>query len=167
MTSITEPKIRFSTVVHALDRTPKSLRHWLTTGRLGLMDTSGRGWVTYSLVDVAMLAVTGKLVDFGIKVDEASRQARDVVLNPLFSAPVEVLQRRKELGEDGINDVFRGKILLSWPDAEHAFGWRTELRDRGDLSLPAAAALVVSLDEVVATALRRTREHLETEDSSA
>ncbi|QDI79785.1 hypothetical protein E8E01_04745 [Methylorubrum populi] len=161
MASIVERKIRFSTAAYAIDATPKSLRNWLARGQLGFPGSEPEsGWKEFDVVDIAILAITRKLVDFGLKVEEASRQARQAVLDPLFKVPHEIGQRNKDLDDAGVIEVFRGLRLIVWPDASYAFGWHVELQADASAPLPAPAVLIVSLDEVIATALRRMREHL-------
>jgi hypothetical protein len=163
MTSIVDRKIRFSTAAFAIDATPKSLRNWLARGQLGFPGSVGNdgGWVSFSLVDISILAVTRKLVDFGVKVEEASRQARAAVLGPLFKGGNGLNPRNEDIGEEGINTLFQGLMLICWPDPNYAFGWQSHLMRVGEeLSPPVNAYLAIAFDDVVATALRRTREHL-------
>jgi hypothetical protein len=81
MSPISDPKLRFSDVVYAIETTPKALRNWLQREQVTL--DSARpdegGWRTFSFVDVAILAVTRRLVDFGITVENASKLAHTIL----------------------------------------------------------------------------------------
>ena len=77
MPPLLERKLRFSDVVFAIDTSPKALRNWLQRSQVSLISPTPLegGWREFSLADVAVLALTRALVDFGINVEDASNLA--------------------------------------------------------------------------------------------
>ncbi|OHT22180.1 hypothetical protein [Edaphosphingomonas haloaromaticamans] len=80
MSSLADRKTRFSDAAKAIETTPKALRNWIARRQVvlyGQEDT--RVWHDFSLADVASLAITRRLVDFGLKVEEANVLARRIL----------------------------------------------------------------------------------------
>lgn len=166
---MTSSKIRFSTGAYAIEATPKTLRNWLARQQLSLMTETERkqaegnsGWIELTLIDIAFMSVTKRLVDFGVKVDDASRMSRSAILDLVMG------HIRTERGSamhvepeaQDINAALAGVRFAVWPDPAYAFGWRSQVL-RGICDSPAPAAILIKVDTIVARALERTREHLD------
>lgn len=80
MTAVNDTVLRFGDVVYAIDTTPKALRNWLQRGQVKLASPKPEeGWREFSYVDVAILALTRSIVDFGVQVEEASNLAHTIL----------------------------------------------------------------------------------------
>ena len=87
---IAETKLRFSAVAEAIDSTPTALRRWLESGRVKLDSDADQGWRSFSVRDVARLAIMRKLVNFGMSVEGAAESTRTVI--PIASSGRYTLQ---------------------------------------------------------------------------
>lgn len=80
MSELQDQKIRFSAVAHATGIAPKTLRNWEARKDLiALKGADVEGWRTFSLVQVAHLAVIPHFVKFGIDVEYADKLAYNAV----------------------------------------------------------------------------------------
>lgn len=80
MTAVNDTVLRFGDVVYAIDTTPKALRNWLQRGQVKLASPKpDEGWREFSYVDVAILALTRSIVDFGVQVEDASNLAHTIL----------------------------------------------------------------------------------------
>ncbi|MBC7284992.1 MerR family transcriptional regulator [Hoeflea sp.] len=80
MNQLTQIKIRFSDAAHAIGVKPKVLRNWLQRNQIALFsDHTGAKWTEFTLGDIAVLAVIRRLVEWGIKVDQANKIAFSLI----------------------------------------------------------------------------------------
>ena len=77
MNPLLDFKIRFSDAAYAIESTPKALRNWMQKGQVTLVSSDTSGWREFSLAEIAILAVIRRLVNFGMKVEEANQLAND------------------------------------------------------------------------------------------
>jgi hypothetical protein len=77
-------KLRFSDAVHAVESTPKALRKMLQNPHLVLPAPVGDGWKEFSLLQIAVLAIARRLIEFGYSVQSASRTACFTLIDPLL-----------------------------------------------------------------------------------
>jgi hypothetical protein len=68
-------KLRFSDAVNAIESTPKALRKMLQNPGLVLPVPVSDGWKEFSLVQIAVLTIARRLIEFGFSVESASRNA--------------------------------------------------------------------------------------------
>src|SRR4051812_43823143 len=75
------PKLRFRDVAFALGMTGKvnPLRNWLRRGQVEPEGGYGDGWATFSMRDVAALAIIQKLVTHNVGVERAAQLADDAL----------------------------------------------------------------------------------------
>ncbi len=82
MSELQDQKIRFSAVAHATGIAQKTLRNWEARKDLiAFKPSKASGWRTFSLVQVAHLAVIPHFVKFGIDVEYADRIAFNAIYN--------------------------------------------------------------------------------------
>lgn len=67
---------RFGDVCRALEVTPKALRKWLQRHPTDCPGVRAGGWYAFTPLDIALLAIAGQLVRFGVDVKRALRFAR-------------------------------------------------------------------------------------------
>ena len=70
---------RFSDAVRGLGTTDGTVRQWLDSGKVTIERGYGEGWAEFTLHDIAVLAVTHKLVEFGIPVAAAFKIASHAI----------------------------------------------------------------------------------------
>lgn len=66
-------KLRFSDAVFATEASPKALRKMLQSGKLLMPSPAREGWSEFSPLQLTVLVVSRRLVDFGIQVEFASQ----------------------------------------------------------------------------------------------
>lgn len=143
-------KLRFSDVVYAIESTPKAVRNWLARGQVELVFNDGResGWQEFSIADVVVLALVRKLVNFGMKVPEASDLANVAML-----ALPQGMDREAVGPETLLADHLRGKALLAWQSAEGE--WHVKLAYGFTHHPPASSYAVILLEPVIRRAIER------------
>lgn len=113
MSPISELKFRFSDAVYAIGTTPKSLRKWLQAGQAARSnDEERKGWHSFDFVDIALLAVMRKCVDYGLPVEAAKAVAVEQlkVFGPLLGY--------KNTPSDALVAIWMNRVLLVWLDGE-------------------------------------------------
>lgn len=142
---LTVRKIRLADAVRAVGASREAIRHWLR--RLPLhSDAPAGGWREHSVIDIATLAIVAKLIDFGMRIEEAGEFANRVVQN--VARP---LLRFKNTPTQALAAAFADQVAVAWKtDGE----WHVHL-DSPNEEPPASAYAVVVLGEVVGEALDR------------
>jgi hypothetical protein len=80
-------KLRFSDAVNAVESTPKALRKMLQNPHLVLPVPVSDGWQEFSLLQIAVLAIARRLIEFGFSVQSASRSACFTLVDSLLGSP--------------------------------------------------------------------------------
>jgi hypothetical protein len=81
-------KLRFSDAANAIESTPKALRKMLQNPGLVLPVPVSDGWKEFSLVQIAVLAIARRLIEFGFSVESASRNACSVLFESILGTSV-------------------------------------------------------------------------------
>ena len=159
MNEATRKKIRLGEASGAIGVSPKALAHWLNRYRdRGVVPETDKdsGWSEFSLADVAIFAVTARLVDFGMPSPEAFATADDV-LRRLWAR---MLDYKNTPGAALITSLNLSVLIVTRNEG----GWDCVLDRRAlDLKTPGAlqtlvwdagAILVLNLHMIVAGAFR-------------
>ncbi|MCC6718232.1 MAG: hypothetical protein IT555_10135 [Acetobacteraceae bacterium] len=148
MPPILDRKLRFADAVYAIEATPKSLRNWLARDQVTLPFGHPReGWHEFTFIDIAVLAVVRKLVDFGMPVETASQFANSVLLASLHR-----LSTFKNAPPMAVVSLFFGQRMRVWRGAE---GWHYRV-DRQEDGEPATAVyLTLNVSMVLDAAITR------------
>lgn len=152
MSPILERKLRFSDAVVAIDTRPKVLRNWLQRDQVQFIndDRSG-GWREFNVVDIAVLAIMRKLVDFGMPVSDANFWANETV----------IVRTADRLDNSGPQFAALAALFEDYIIAAYKYGdmWRVSRVPYANLKeIPADAYLVVDVRSVVGAALDRLSE---------
>jgi hypothetical protein len=81
-----QKKLRFSDVAYAIESTPKALRKMLQNPELVLPVPVSDGWTEFSMVQIAVLAIARRLIEFGFSVQSASINSCFIVLESMAVA---------------------------------------------------------------------------------
>jgi len=104
---------RFRDAVRAIGTTEAAVRQWLNGGKVTIEHGYGEGWATFTLRDIAILALTQKLIEFNVPLTVAFKIACGAI-------------------DDGHKDV-RDK-QFAYPGEAFVAGWKGKLmtvrRDR-------------------------------------
>jgi MerR HTH family regulatory protein len=147
-------RLRFADAVKAIQTTPKTLRNWLQRDQIKLY-WSNSGWAEYRLEDIAVLALTKTLVDFGITV----RLANSLAERAMFEYPMPFPpRRRQELSPIQYVKAWANHRLHVFRDALVEEGWDLEpvyKNNRPEHQAPAFISIDVGtvLEKVFARAL--------------
>lgn len=148
-------KLRFADAAHAIEATPKTLRNWLQRGQVRF-DFAGStevarasGWREFNASEIAVLAITRKLVEFGMTVEEASGFA-----NAVLSERAALLLTFNSTPPQMLVAAFSGFRFMAWRDPPGE-RWRTVLADPGELLLPASACMVLAVADILERAITR------------
>ncbi|MGX1495167.1 hypothetical protein ACSSV1_000188 [Labrenzia sp. MBR-25] len=161
MTDLLDRKLRFSDVAYAINTTPKSLRNWLQRKQVRLTTHEDSGWREFNLVDVAILAIVRRLVDFGVPVEDASDVANVAVIG--YGVTID-----REAGRNPAAIRFAYDDLVIWREAGD---WKMKLLNYEKEGFPRRdAMLIVSLGMLAEEASRRawqgsSHDSFEDEDS--
>lgn len=72
--------LRFSQAAHAAGVDPSNLRNWLKRNEIKLLSAEpDRGWRSFSMSDVCVLAVMKPLIDYGMSVADANKIALGIM----------------------------------------------------------------------------------------
>ncbi len=136
MNPLLDFKIRFSDAAYAIESTPKALRNWIQKGQVTLVSEDTIGWREFSLAEIAILAVIRRLVNFGMKVEEANQLANDAARS---------LFEYEKISAKTFKLAIRPVSMLVWRDPE----WKMKLLER-DEPLPDGldTFLVIKLNRV-------------------
>ncbi|HEX6960178.1 MAG TPA: MerR family transcriptional regulator [Ferrovibrio sp.] len=150
MSPLQQPKLRFSDAVYAIDTSPKALRLWIQRKQVRLSGTTGEGWAEFSFADIAQLAITRKLVDFGMQVERANEIAAGLLAK--IAGPV---MRFKNPPPEVIAAAFNGYVLIFWRERGE---WRWRVDHPGnDGGAPDEAFAAVDLGVTVLKAIHRAK----------
>jgi hypothetical protein len=105
-------KLRFSDVAKAIESTPKALRKMLQNPGLVLPAPVTDGWTEFSLVQIAVLAVARRLIEFGFPVQFASTNACSVLFESILA--------NSGVAEDKFEDKFTADTFLRSISDAHA-----------------------------------------------
>lgn len=78
-----QKKLRFSDVAYAVESTPKALRKMLQNPTLVMPAAETDGWTNFSLVQVAVLTIARRLIEFGFSVGWSSLNGCMIVLEAI------------------------------------------------------------------------------------
>jgi hypothetical protein len=158
MNSKAGKKLRFSDVVYAIDTTPRSLRVWLQRDQVTLSEKADNegGWAEFSFADIGILALTRRLVHFGLGVEVANTIAHGHVVRS-----VNTMKRHFKL-EDAPAEVllspFLETRLVILRNSEG--DWDSQLVSIADgFDEPGDAYAVFNIAEILRTAFERAEEH--------
>jgi hypothetical protein len=158
MSPTLERKIRFSTVVFAIQTTPKSFRKWLQCPELirGLSDGPDDGsWRDFSYAEVASFALMRPLVSFGLTVGEASDFAQGALMER-----ARPLLKFKTTPPEAFAALFEGFELLIWHGESELLSLVVPIGD----NRPADAFLSIDIGETLKAAFDRIEEMVTGED---
>ncbi len=80
MSEANQRKIRFSDAAFAIGLTNKALRNWLQRNEMKLVsDYTSRSWTEFTMADIAVLAVTERIVKFGFPVTYSNEIAHEAI----------------------------------------------------------------------------------------
>lgn len=150
MSTLQNPKLRFSDAVYAIDTSAKALRLWIDREQVKRPKGYGDGWAEFSFLDIAQLAITRKLADFGMQVRDANQLAGD-----LMTKIVAPLLRFKNPPPETIAAAFANYTLIVWRE-NGEWSWRLD-HPGNDGGYPSDAFVVVDLGVVVIKAIHRAR----------
>jgi hypothetical protein len=106
---------RLRDAVRAIGTTEAAVRQWLNSGKVTIDHGYGEGWATFTLRDIAVLAVTQKLVEFNVPLTMAFKIAGHAI----------------DVGRKDVRDK-----QFARPGEEFVAGWKgilmTVRRDRKD-----------------------------------
>lgn len=152
MNELKERKIRFSDAAFAIGVTNKALRNWLQRNPMKLVsDYEGPGWTEFTLADIAVLAVTERIVKFGFQVSFANALAYDAIFK---HAGLMLAQA------DMASDTFASVLELWEIEIWYNGIGNSEHRIRNNVkpaSRPADTYLALNIGKVVATAFKRLK----------
>lgn len=150
MNKIADPTIRFSHAVAALGVTPKTLRNWLTRGQVEL-DGDSTGWRTFSVLDLAKLAITSELVRYGMGVSIANTAANDAV--NMFT---HVIRSYRNTPIEVITAPFKDCVIFAHNTGENWTFMLLRPQD-SEQEWPHGSTLVVKLQPLLERMMRRLR----------
>ncbi|MEC3863302.1 MerR family transcriptional regulator [Mesobacterium sp. TK19101] len=151
MNQLTQIKIRFSDAAHAIGVKPKVLRNWLQRNQITLFsDHTGAKWTQFTLGDIAVLAVMRRLVEWGIKVD----QANDIAFALIQGKAGMLIQYRHTPKEALIAFLRTFRLLLAHDDDTGDLLTAT-VHDREALPLGSTDFVFVNIGLVVEVAFSR------------
>jgi len=163
MAPLLERKLRFSDVVYAIDTSPKALRNWLQREQVEIISERSDGtWQQFSKGDVAVLALVRRLVDFGIRVETASRMARTILIE---LQGVDWLERDTYLNDAiGFSMFWVNRAVLIYPAADDQ--WNIRIWDMWQPFPDDApeAAIVLKPEHTLRTAFERAAEGSDASD---
>lgn len=156
MSPILDPKLRFSDVVYAIETTPKTLRNWLQRDQVTLDSQKPEegGWREFSFVDVAILALTRRLVDFGITVENASKLAHTILTFMQGDRWMTIAKGYKNMPPEVLASFWVNRSVLIAKDGDD---WQLQIWNRWD-PIPTAfadAALILHPEDVLRRAMSR------------
>lgn len=156
MSPILDPKLRFSDVVYAIEITPKALRNWLQRDQVTLdsKKPDEGGWREFSFVDVAILAVTRRLVEFGVTVENASKLAHTILTHMQGDAWMMMVRGFKNAPPEILATFWANRSVLIAKEGDE---WALQIWDRWK-PFPADAAdaaLILNPEGVLRRALSR------------
>jgi DNA-binding transcriptional MerR regulator len=133
MSEFPDRLLRISDVARATGATPKAIQHWIQRGKVDLSSETTGGWRSFTLEDVAVLALVRVFVDFGIAVETANRLAHEALA--MFP------KAKGDLPVRALALPWTDRALAVWPDG---VSWRLQLID---YSLHGGAAEERLIDE--------------------
>lgn len=143
---LTRRRIRFADLVTALARPPKTVRYWLDTIALTSPAPDG-GWTDHSVIDIAVLALVAKLVDYGMSVREAGDHARALV-----QSRTRLLASYRNTPADTITQAFSDCLVAAWRDGD---GWSIAPNWTEEVGIPSGAMAVLVPEVIIRDALDR------------
>lgn len=155
MPPLLDRKLRFSDAAYAIEATPKTLRNWLQRDQVKFEHVGDSeaakagGWREFTIMEIAVLAITRKLVDFGMTVEEASSYA-DAILGDRAS----LLISYKHTPPAVLVATFKGLLLVAWRDPPGG-AWGLSLVRADDFELPSSACVILSVADVLDRAIFR------------
>lgn len=155
MSGLTTRKLRFSDAVRGLGCTPKTLRNWAQRDQIKIFTPMvNDGWQTYCLADLAVLALTLAMVNFGLTVEAASGIAFEIV--------------RPEVDDRSDDDAFTNRgLALKFVEravaifrTEDGWGWQEILHNSASKGFEhvGPAYLVLDLFQIIHSAFERAGE---------
>ncbi len=148
---LTDLELRFSDVVFAIETTPKSLRKWLQNDKVRLDSDSQEGWRNFSPYDLAVLAVMRKLVDYGVRVQEASWIAKVHIRGmPGVRGATLIMAGHMHM----LSDSLEGQTLVVAREGNGWIAWKNDEPIDRELD----AKLVLNLGKIVGRAFDRVAE---------
>lgn len=146
-------KLRFSDVGDAIESTPKAFRKMLENPTMALPSIPQTGWTEFFLVQVAVLALSRRFIEFGFSVGSASTTACMILLEATAiddGSPLTAGRFLDLLADSyAVVRVDAGELRT---DIVHSAGWpkpKAADQDR--------AVLVVPAGKVVARAFQRAK----------
>lgn len=148
MNPLMHRKLRFSDVVYAIDTTPKVVRNWLQRNqvKLSASETDG-GWREFNVLDVAILALVRKCVDFGMQVEDASN-----IANAALESGASLLRSYKNTPPQALAASFNNRALIAWKDGDE---WKARLIYTNVENENPDAFLTIMIGEVLDRAFQR------------
>ena len=149
-------RIRLASAAYAIETNGRTLNNWFAREQLGSIGERHKSQgLSFNLVEIAALAITRKLVDYGILVEVAHLQAINSILNPILST----LNHEPPFERNEIEAVLVGQIALISKNARCELGLHTEVIRANNIAIPSTAVLIVPIEIVVKSAIHRALMH--------